>query len=244
MKISITNGTYIFIVLSFLSGYFEYIFLLLLIIFIHESGHYIFALIVGVKTIEIKIYPFGGNTIYDTKINISIFKEFICLIGGIIFQLLFYYLIYKLYINGYVETNVYNLFSKINILLISFNFMPIIPLDGGKLINIILDIFFNYKISVYISIFISFIFTIIFLIKYFSFVVIILSIYLFKNIIVEYINIDKKYNNFLLERYLYSFRFKKIKKIKNINGFKRDCYHIINNKFEETLLKNMFDNNV
>ena len=41
-----------------------------------------------------------------------------------------------------------------NILLALFNLMPIYPLDGGKLLHIILTNFMPYKVSYKISIFI------------------------------------------------------------------------------------------
>ena len=118
MKINIHNTTYIFLLISFLAGYFEYVYILLLIIFIHETGHYIFALISKINISEITIYPFGGITVLECDLNISIKKEFICLIGGIIFQILFFLFIKKLYICSYITDHVYNLNKEINILLI------------------------------------------------------------------------------------------------------------------------------
>ena len=92
MKINIDISTYIFLLLSFLSGYFEYMYIFLLIIFIHECGHAIFGLLVGFYHPIINIYPFGGLTIFNEELNTSIYKEFISLIGGIIFQILFFLL--------------------------------------------------------------------------------------------------------------------------------------------------------
>ncbi len=241
MKIKIHNSSYILILIAFLAGYFEYIYLLLLIIIVHESGHYIFGLIGGIKVSRIEVYPFGGITIYDSQLNISIRKELFCLLGGIIFQLLFYYLIYILYTNNFVNNNTFNIFNRINILLISFNFMPILPLDGGKLLNLILDYFFSYKLSNIISIVASLIFIVIFMFYNKTFFAFVLSIFLIKNVILELINIKIKYNKFLLERYLYNYSFKKIKIIKNINSLKREYTHIINNTFESKILKLMFD---
>ena len=40
--------------ISFLAGYFEYIYLLLLIILIHECGHCIFGMIEGIKVKRIE----------------------------------------------------------------------------------------------------------------------------------------------------------------------------------------------
>lgn len=240
MKIEIHNTTYIFLLASFLAGYFEYMYILLLIIFIHETGHYILAKINKVEISKIIIYPFGGITIFESDLNISIKKELLILLGGLLFQLLFFLLIKELYLNSNVTQHVYNIFYKINYILISFNFLPIVPLDGGKLINIILDKIFSYKKSMYITIIISFLFTIYFILKKQTILSIILSMFLAKEIFLEYKNINYKYNKFLLERYLNDYKFNKIKIIKNINHFKRDNYHIVNNEFEEKVLYNFF----
>ena len=240
MKIEIHNTTYIFLLISFLAGYFEYMYILLLIIFIHETGHYILAKINKVKISKIIIYPFGGITIFESDLNMNIKKELLILLGGILFQLLFFLLIKELYLNSNVTQHVYNIFYKINYILISFNFLPIVPLDGGKLINIILDKIFSYKKSMYITIIISFLFTIYFILKKQTILSIILSMFLAKEIFLEYKNINYKYNKFLLERYLNDYKFNKIKIIKNINHFKRDNYHIVNNEFEEKVLYNFF----
>ena len=136
MKINIHNSTYIFILLAFLAGYFEYIFLLLLIIIIHEGGHYIFGLIEGIKASKIEVYPFGGCTIFDSELNISIKKEFFCLIGGLVFQLIFFYLVYKLYLNGHVKSNTYFI-SRI----ISLIFRVIFALYKKTFFEIVLSIF-------------------------------------------------------------------------------------------------------
>ena len=216
-------------------------YLLLLIIFIHESGHAIFAKIINFKFDEIIIYPFGGITIYNEDLNISSNKELFVLIGGISFQILFYLLIYYLYINGYVTEHVFLIIKRINYLLISFNFLPILPLDGGKLMNILFDKIFSYKLSNIISIIISSI-TVIFLIFFKrTFFACILSMFLIKCLVIETNNIKYKYNKFILERYLNEYNFKHIKIIKNINKLKRDNYHIINNVLERDFLHNMFD---
>lgn len=241
MKIKIHDTTYIFLLIAFLSGYFEYIFLFLITIFIHESGHYFFSKIIGFKYAKIVIYPFGGLTIYDEDLNISTNKELFALAGGIIFQLLFYFFIVILYKNNYVTTHVYSIIKNINYLLISFNFMPILPLDGGKLTNIVFDKLFNYKLSNKLSIIISIIFIMFFMIYNKTYYSIILSLFLIKNIYYEIVNYKYRFNKFILERYLNNYKFNKIKKVKTINKFKRDYTHIINNEFESKYLSKLFD---
>lgn len=241
MKVKIDNLTYIFLLVSFLSGYFEYMFLLLLIIFIHESGHYFFSKLVNFKYSEIIIYPFGGVTKYQEDLNINSNKELFVLLGGITFQLLFFLIVKKLFDYNYITAHVFLIIKKINYYLISFNFMPILPLDGGKLLNILLDKIFAYKLSYIISIIVSICFIIYFFISNLTIFGILLTIFLIKSIYVEITNIEYKYNKFLLERYLNDYNFNKIRFVNNITKLKRDFYHMINNEFEKKYLHKLFD---
>ncbi|MBQ7790319.1 MAG: hypothetical protein IJ399_03560 [Bacilli bacterium] len=241
MKIKIHDSTYIFLLLFFLAGYFECIYLLLIVILIHELGHCFFASLCGVKVLNILIYPFGGISILQTDINLKIYKEFLCLIGGILFQIIFFIIVRYLYLNSYVSIHVFSLFKRINYFLISFNFLPIIPLDGGKLLNLFFDLLFNYKLSFKITCFISILFSFIFLIYKLSFLSFLIFIFFIKSILFEVVNFKYKFNKFLLERLYKELHFKRYKFINNVNLFKRDCYHIINNEFESSFLKKYFN---
>ena len=243
MKININNSTYICLLLSFLAGYFEYVYLFLITILIHECGHMIFAKIIGFKFAKIILYPFGGITIYNEDLNVNSNKELFVLLGGIIFQLLFFILLLILYNNLYITEHTFKIIKKINIILISFNFMPVIPLDGGKLTNIILDKLFSYRLSNIISIIISIFFICLFILKNKTIFGIILTLFLIKSIIIEITNLKYKYNKFLLERYINKYKFKKTIIVSNIYKMKRDRKHIINNTFEDDFLCKLFDTN-
>ena len=243
MKININNSTYICLLLSFLAGYFEYVYLFLITILIHECGHMIFAKIIGFKFDKIILYPFGGITIYNEDLNVNSNKELFVLLGGIIFQLLFFILLIILYNNLYITVHTFKIIKKINIILVSFNFMPDIPLDGGKLTNIILDKLFSYRLSNIISIIISIFFICLFILKNKTIFGIILTLFLIKSIIIEIINLKYKYNKFLLERYINKYKFKKTIIVSNIYKMKRDRKHIINNTFEDDFLCKLFDTN-
>lgn len=243
MKIEIHNITYITMLISFLSGYFQYIYILLLIIFIHEFGHFFISNLINIKANKIIIYPFGGLTIYDSDLNLNTNKELISLLGGITFQLLFYFLVVIIHNNNLMTHNVFNIIKRINIILISFNFLPILPLDGGRLLNILLDKIFPYKLSNKLTLIVSILFLGLFIMYKRTILSILLFVFLLKEIILEINNIDNKYMTFLFERYKNNYSFKKIKRINNLNKFKRDYYHIINGVTERKYLSKLFDRN-
>lgn len=243
MKIEIHNITYITMLISFLSGYFQYIYILLLIIFIHEFGHFFISNLINIKANKIIIYPFGGLTIYDSDFNLNTNKELVSLLGGITFQLLFYFLVVIIHNNNLMTHNVFNIIKRINIILISFNFLPILPLDGGRLLNILLDKIFPYKLSNKLTLIVSILFLGLFIMYKRTILSILLFVFLLKEIILEINNIDNKYMTFLFERYKNNYSFKKIKRINNLNKFKRDYYHIINGVTERKYLSKLFDRN-
>ena len=203
------------------------------LLIIHEFGHAITGIILGYKLIKIDFYPLGGVTILDLPINISLLKEILILIMGPITQIIGYLLLRKIF--PYIRLYHYTL--------LIFNLLPLYPLDGGKIINIIFNYKFNYlnsfKITYYISI-ITMIILFIYNIFFFNLnLFLMISILLFK-LIKIYKNRYYYYHKLLLERYLYSYHFKKIKNIKNINSLYRDRYHYINFMKEEKYLKNYF----
>ena len=210
-------STFIFILI----GRFRFVCYFMLLIIVHELGHIFVSKLFKWKLERIIILPLGGIVLYDIKLNTPIIQEFFVSISGILFQFIFYFLINDRI--GYVY------FSYINYFIIIFNLLPIYPLDGSKIMEVFLNKITTYynsllvlsRLSLLLSIFI---FIVIFKFnKLFSIVFIILIIKSIK------INKDRKhlYNKFLLERYLYKFRFNKYKIIDSLNKLKKDYYHVL-----------------
>ena len=137
-----------------------------------------------------------------------------------------------------------------NYTILGFNLLPIYPLDGGKLLNIVLSLTNSFKKSLLITLYISyitiFIFGTLFLIKDFSLNIIIIISFLVFKVNLEWKNKEYLNDKFLLERYLYKYKFKKRKYVNNINEFMRNRTHIIkgNNRYytEREALLDKFKN--
>ena len=199
--------TFIIIALGFvLAGYFSNLIVFTSIIIIHELGHIITGLHFKYKLDKVIIYPYGGMTKFNTIINTNINKDILVAISGVIVQSIYFILITILYTKGYIREYIYNLFTIYNKSILLFNILPIIPLDGSKIINLILSKYLYYNLSNKLTIIISFITIIIILItriyEYNYSFIIILGL-LMKNIYDFYKNLEYIYNKFLLERYLY-----------------------------------------
>ena len=227
-KIYIHPLTYIVLLFSFLASYFEIMYLLVFIITIHEIGHLLMITFLGYDISKITIYPFGGITEYESNNNESILKELLICIFGPLTQVLLMIIVYQF--KDYIYISTYENFININLLLFKFNLLPIIPLDGGKILNLILDLLVPYKYSLILSSIISMILCIILIIYFLitnEILISILFILTLKNTIHEYKMVNVKYSKFLLERVLHSYKYKRGKTINTERNIKRNKHHLI-----------------
>lgn len=243
-KIKINNYTYLFFLLCALCGYLKNVLIIYAICMIHEFGHVFFSYIFNYEIISIEIFPYGGFTTTNKRINSNINKDIIINFGGIIFQSLFIFVLYLFKNNFNIIT--YNLFVNYNIILIVFNLLPIISLDGNNILHLFIEKFFSYNFSYKINFIISLIFLIIFLIlnyllnidNYF------IILYLFFQSFIYIKNFKYLQKRFLLERYLYDLDYKKIdNKTKKIKDLKKETLHFFkgNNRYikENEIIKNI-----
>ena len=93
------------------------------------------AYLLGGKIYKILIYPLGGISKFSTSYNISLFKEFIILLFGPLFQILGWLLLIHLFPEKEV------LISTYHYGILFFNLLPIYPLYGSKIFNVIFNIF-------------------------------------------------------------------------------------------------------
>lgn len=218
-KIRLHPFSYVFALLIFFTGYFRSYSTFMFIIIIHELGHVLAALLFKWKIEKIVILPFGGLTKFNEKINRPIYEEFIISIMGIIFQIVFCYNLNKYY----------------NILIIIFNLLPIHPLDGSKIINLLFNKIASFKNSYLFTMYISyliFFFIFLFIIIYRDLILFLIFFPLLLQLNQEYKKKEIVINKFYLERYLYKFNFKKFKIIGNMSKMRRDYKHYFrkNNK--------------
>ena len=155
MKIEF-HYTYLLIAFGFvLTGYFHNLIIFTSIIIIHELGHYSIAKLNHLNVEKIIIYPYGGLVKMNNLINTSINKELIVAISGILFQLIYYILIIFLHHQGIIRDYIYNLFTLYNTNILIFNLLPIHPLDGSKILNLLLSKIIPYDLTNKLNIIVS-----------------------------------------------------------------------------------------
>ena len=174
-----------------LIGYFRFITYFMLIIIVHEFGHIFVSQLFRWNINKIIILPFGGLTKFNEIINRSLKEEFLIAVAGITFQMIFFVMT-----NDLIE---YRYYSIINYFILVFNLIPIYPLDGAKILNVLLNKVTSFKNSIIFTVLISYLFIMMLLIiflKINKLIIIILSF-----LIVEVNNLYKErkaiFNKFL-----------------------------------------------
>lgn len=247
MKIEF-HYTYLLIALGFvLTGYFHNLIVFTSIILIHELGHYTLAKINHFKVEKIIIYPYGGLVKINNLLNTSINKELTVAISGIIFQTIYYLLIVLLYNQGIIREYIFNLFTTYNTSILLFNILPIYPLDGSKILNLLLSKIIPFNFANKLNIIVSIITLIIILAaNYYNFnytLILTLGI-IIDNLTKYHRQLKYIFNKFLLERYIYKITYDKTKKINKINHMYKEKYHILKDKntyiTEKQVLSNKF----
>ena len=225
-KIKINNYTYLFFILCALCGYLKNILIIYMLIIIHELGHIFFSYIFNYEIVMVEIFPYGGLTITNKRINSNINKDIIINFGGIIFQILFMFIIFLFKNNFNIIT--YNLIKSYNFIIIFFNLLPIISLDGNNILHLLLEKKFSYSFSYKINFIISLIFLVIFFIYNYLYHIdnYFIILYLFFQSIIYIKNYKYLQKRFLLERYLYDLDYKKINNnTKKISELKKETLH-------------------
>ena len=122
-----------------LTGYYLNLLIFTSLIIIHELGHFIAAKLCLAKVKKIMIYPYGGKTILEDYINRDIHQEIFIASSGVILQFIYYLFFCFLHQKYFIRTYTINLFTLYNSQIIFFNLLPIYPLDGGKILLLIIE---------------------------------------------------------------------------------------------------------
>lgn len=122
----------------FILGFWTNISLAFFWIIIHELAHYFIVLKLGVEPEDLKVHLLGARLEISNFDDLE-FREklFICFSGpllNLIVAILFF-IFYRIFpFNEYIYSNI-----EINLVLFIFNLLPIYPLDGGKIAEILLE---------------------------------------------------------------------------------------------------------
>lgn len=163
MKFRIDLKIFIFIILFYFTKQIEIYAMVMLFAIIHELGHLLAGLLLGMKPEKLEIRPYGVSISfklttkdYNKKIikgNQLELKKILVALAGPFTNIILICIIFKMNINIFGALMV--IYS--NLLLILFNLLPIYPLDGGRIVKSIIHIFLGKRKAEKYSNYISFI---------------------------------------------------------------------------------------
>lgn len=226
-KLYIHPFTYLLIILSFITGMFKEFGMVMFIIIIHELGHLSASRVFKWNFDKIAIYPFGGCCKFDEKVNRPMKEELIILISGPLFQIILFFIIVLLNNKGIIGDRNFSIFKTYHYTLLFFNLLPIYPLDGGRILNLVLQYMFPFKKANKLIITLSFFIVLIMMLFYKNLNFTLMSVLLGIELFIYLKRQGYLYNEMLLERYINKYSFKKEKIINNKNNMYKDKRHII-----------------
>ena len=153
MRFKIDFKIFIFLILFILTRQIETYATIMIFALIHEMGHLISGLLLGIKPDKLEIVPYGVRVSfklnfkdYNRRIgngNMLSIKKIIIALSGPLTNFIVILITF--------QSN-YQLFSSLiiiyaNILLIIFNLLPFYPLDGGRILKEVLHIAFGKKLA-------------------------------------------------------------------------------------------------
>lgn len=144
MKIEI-NLKIIFVLIIFaLFNKFDVYLIFIIFIFAHELAHMICGMILGFKPKILKLNPLGVSIDfynYSENNKENRYKRIITYVSGPITNFIFSIVFCLIPISPIIKTKIIYTNTLIGI----FNLIPILPLDGGKILKEILKLFYNNK---------------------------------------------------------------------------------------------------
>ncbi len=137
MKIKIHFITEVYLIICLISGFFYEVMTLYLCLLFHELGHFIMIKIFKKDILLLEISPLGGILHIDKCQNDHNIKELMIYLGGPLASVILYLSFY------FIQVNEILLNSAIYVLIL--NLLPILPLDGAKIIMILNQYVVPYK---------------------------------------------------------------------------------------------------
>lgn len=153
MRFRIDLKIFIFLVLFYFTKQIEIYALIMIFTIIHELGHLVAGILMGMKPEKIELMPFGLSVSF--KININEYnkkikkgnnletKKILIALAGPLTNLIMILITYRLKIDIIKSM----LIIYTNFLIMIFNLLPIYPLDGGRILKGILHISFGKRKS-------------------------------------------------------------------------------------------------
>lgn len=193
LKIEIHPLTLLYFVLSIFSGYIKWYLGTMMIVIFHETCHLLMACYFHFDIEKIEILPFGAYLSLIDFYEHSSLENICVLLAGPCSHLLIVFLL------RFIESSVfYEYMEMMNMLIFLFNLMPIYPLDGGRMIGIVLQEFMDLKESFYFHIKLSVMSLCLLTVFYLRINTLVVIVYLFIQQLIYYLSIPSLLRDYFI----------------------------------------------
>lgn len=135
----------IFVAISFLTGTFIQLFIILCIVTIHELGHFYAARYFGWRVEAIVLWAFGGVMKTDEYTTRPLKEELIVTLCGPLQHGFIFIVVYVLQSMQLLPDSMVPQILNYNLIILLFNLLPIYPLDGSRLWLILMSLYIPYR---------------------------------------------------------------------------------------------------
>lgn len=146
MKIEINLKIILLLVLLAILNKIDIYILFIIFILCHELAHMIMGMLLGFKPKALRVNPLGVSIEfynYDENNKINRWKRIFTYLSGPMINFIFSIIFCFIEMEFTLKTTI----IYTNILIGLFNLIPILPLDGGKILKEILRMFYNPKVA-------------------------------------------------------------------------------------------------
>lgn len=127
------------LVLSMMTGMFYHVIIVFIIVSWHEFGHFFMAKFFNWEVRRITLWIFGGVMETEEHLNKPLKQQFLVTIAGPAQHVLILLFLLVLQQTDLLLPEYLEFAFRYNLLIVVFNLLPIWPLDGGKLLNIVFN---------------------------------------------------------------------------------------------------------
>ncbi|MBE3555275.1 MAG: hypothetical protein IMW85_09905 [Thermicanus sp.] len=199
---------FVFLFLALMTGQFLQILTLFAILLFHEWGHLFWARYFGWHVERIHLLPFGGLMEVSSPLLPDAREEAVVVLGGPFNNFILILLASFLNHTGWISSGWSRFMIEGNLVLALFNLLPLYPLDGGRLFQLLAALRLPYRVAILFTLYVGGGLLLIMLLLTqwgwtFSLSLWFIFPYLLFTLYREYRYLPYRFMKFLLMRYLY-----------------------------------------